>query len=54
LLKTSKQQLRPGKLSINGCPEDAQSGGTIDIVNPASGDLLTTLPDANRARIITS
>jgi hypothetical protein len=33
------------------CPKAA---APIDIVNPATGDLLTALPDANRATIITS
>ena len=41
-----KQQLRPGKLCINGRPEDAESGRTIDVINPATGELLTTVPDA--------
>jgi acyl-CoA reductase-like NAD-dependent aldehyde dehydrogenase len=40
-----KQQLRPGKLSINDRAEDAESGRTINMVNPATGDLLTTVPD---------
>jgi acyl-CoA reductase-like NAD-dependent aldehyde dehydrogenase len=40
-----KQQLRPGKLFINGGWEDAAAGRTIDVVNPATGELLTTVPD---------
>ena len=40
-----KPQLHPGKLFIDGRWEDAERGGAIDIVNPATGDLLTTVPD---------
>ena len=40
-----KQPLRPGKLFINGRHEDAAQGRTIDVVNPATGELLTTVPD---------
>jgi hypothetical protein len=40
-----KHQLHPGKLFIDGRREDAQHGGTIDVVNPATGELLTTVPD---------
>jgi aldehyde dehydrogenase (NAD+) len=37
--------LSPGKLFINGRHEDASSGKTIDVINPATGELLTTVPD---------
>ena len=40
-----KQHLHPGKLFIDGRREDAERGGVIDVVNPATGDLLTTVPD---------
>lgn len=40
-----KQQLRPGKLFINGRWEDAECGRTIEICNPATGESLTTVPD---------
>src|ERR1700691_446302 len=40
-----KPQLHPGKLFIDGRWEEAQQGGTIDIVNPATGELLTNVPD---------
>jgi aldehyde dehydrogenase (NAD+) len=40
-----KPRLNPGKLFINGRQEDAQHRGSIDIINPATGDLLTTVPD---------
>jgi len=40
-----EHHLHPGKLFIDGRREDAQHGGTIDVVNPATGELLTTVPD---------
>ena len=40
-----KPQLDPGKLFINGQRQDAASGRTIDVINPATGELLTTVPD---------
>jgi aldehyde dehydrogenase (NAD+) len=40
-----KPQLHPGKLFINGQRQDAAEGRTIDVVNPATGELLTTVPD---------
>jgi acyl-CoA reductase-like NAD-dependent aldehyde dehydrogenase len=40
-----KQELHPGKLFINGQRQEAADGRTIDVVNPATGDLLTTVPD---------
>jgi aldehyde dehydrogenase (NAD+) len=42
-----KPQLQPGKLFINGRWEDSDEGRTIDIINPATGELLTTVPDAD-------
>jgi acyl-CoA reductase-like NAD-dependent aldehyde dehydrogenase len=42
-----KQQLQPGKLFIDGKWEEAGLGGTIDIINPATGELLTTVPDGH-------
>jgi aldehyde dehydrogenase (NAD+) len=42
-----KPQLQPGKLFINGRWEDSEAGRTIDIRNPATGELLTTVPDAD-------
>jgi acyl-CoA reductase-like NAD-dependent aldehyde dehydrogenase len=38
-------KLHPGKLFINGKQEDAASGKTINVINPATGELLTTVPD---------
>ena len=40
-----KQRLQPGKLFINGRQEEAEHGGSIDIINPATGETLTTVPD---------
>ena len=40
-----KQRLHPGKLFINGRHQDAECGLTIKVVNPATGELLTTVPD---------
>src|SRR5689334_12511969 len=42
-----KSKLDPGKLFINGRHEDAASGKTIDVMNPATGELLTTVPDGD-------
>jgi aldehyde dehydrogenase (NAD+) len=42
-----KEQLQPGKLFIDGKWEEAGLGGTIDIINPATGELLTTVPDGH-------
>ena len=44
-----KPTLNPGKLFINGRQEDAASGKTIDVMNPATGELLTTVPDGDAA-----
>src|SRR6266480_418244 len=40
-------KLNPGKLFINGREEDAQSGKTIDVMMPATGELLTAVPDGD-------
>ncbi|MGH9720681.1 MAG: aldehyde dehydrogenase family protein [Bryobacteraceae bacterium] len=42
-----KLSLRPGKLFINGRQEDAVSGKTIEVRNPATGEVLTTVPDGD-------
>src|SRR5216117_1981598 len=42
-----KPTLNPGKLFINGREEDAAGGKTIDVMNPATGELLTTVPDGD-------
>jgi aldehyde dehydrogenase (NAD+) len=40
------QGLKPGKLLIDGRHEDAVSGKAIPVMNPATGEQLTTVPDA--------
>ena len=47
LAESLKKHLKPGKLFINGHEEDAQSGKTIDVMNPATGELLTAVPDGD-------
>ncbi|MGH9395583.1 MAG: aldehyde dehydrogenase family protein [Terriglobia bacterium] len=44
--ETLIKSLKPGKLLIGGKHEDAASGKTIPVMNPATGDQLTTVPDA--------
>ena len=46
-----KPQLHPGKLFINGRGEESGCGRTIDVCNPATGELLTTVPDADAADV---
>lgn len=41
-----KQSLKPFKLFIDGKWEEAVSGRTIPVLNPATGEQLTTVPDA--------
>ena len=50
-LEAIKQQLKPFKHFINGRWEDSASGKTIDVINPATGELLTTVPDGDAADI---
>src|SRR5579862_5065174 len=45
--ETITPKLNHGKLFINGRHEDAASGKTIDVMNPATGELLTTVPDGD-------
>ncbi|HLY18877.1 MAG TPA: aldehyde dehydrogenase family protein, partial [Bryobacteraceae bacterium] len=40
-----KQQLQPAKLFIHGRWEDSAEGRAIQVVNPATGETLTTVPD---------
>jgi acyl-CoA reductase-like NAD-dependent aldehyde dehydrogenase len=47
IAESVKKTLKPGKLFIDGHQEDAASGKTIDVVNPATGELLTTVPDGD-------
>jgi acyl-CoA reductase-like NAD-dependent aldehyde dehydrogenase len=48
---TVKQGLKPYKLYIDGQWTDAESGRTIAVMNPATGEELTTVPDANAADV---
>ncbi len=41
-----KQSIRPGKLFIDGKAEGASSGRTIPVMNPATGEQVTTVPEA--------
>ncbi len=41
-----KQTLKPGRLFIDGKWEDAVAGKTLPVMNPATGEQLTTIPDA--------
>src|SRR5205809_7161929 len=50
-VETSRPTLNPGKLFINGRQEDAASGRTIDVMNPATGERLTTVPDGDAADV---
>ena len=47
LADSVREQLKPRALFINGKWEESLSGQTIDVINPATGELLTTVPDAN-------
>jgi acyl-CoA reductase-like NAD-dependent aldehyde dehydrogenase len=42
-----KQHLPGGKLFINGRFEEPASGASIDVVNPATGERITGVPDAS-------
>lgn len=42
----AKAAIKPGQLFISGKYEDATSGKTIPIINPATGEQVTTVPDA--------
>ncbi len=46
-LEQIKPPLEAAKLFINGRWEAAADGRTIDVVNPATGELLTTVPDGS-------
>src|SRR6266704_5312378 len=47
VVEAIKPTLNPGKLFINGKQEDAAGGKTINVMNPATGELLTTVPDGD-------
>ncbi len=46
-----RQQLRPGKLFIRGEWSEGAGGRTIPVTNPATGEQLTTVPDAGPADV---
>lgn len=46
-----RQQLRPGKLFIQGEWSESAEGRTIPVMNPATGEQLTTVPDAGPADV---
>src|SRR4051794_29444538 len=50
-IEAIKAGLPPGKLFINGRHEDAEGGKTIDVMNPATGERLTTVPDGGAADV---
>src|SRR5437867_12253454 len=43
--------IKPDKMLIGGGWEDAASGGTIDVMNPATGERLGTVPDGSPADV---
>jgi aldehyde dehydrogenase (NAD+) len=43
--------LEPGKLLVDGKEEDAVSGKTIPVMNPATGEQLTTVPEGGAADV---
>ncbi|HEV2352357.1 MAG TPA: aldehyde dehydrogenase family protein [Terriglobia bacterium] len=45
-IQTAKAAIKPGHLFIDGKLEDATSGNTILVMNPATGEKVTTVPDA--------
>ena len=45
------EKLKPGKLFIGGKPTDCASGKKIDVMNPATGELLTTVDRGEAADI---
>ncbi len=46
-----KQKLKPQNLFINGRFEESVGNQKINVVNPATGEFLTTVPDANIADV---
>ena len=45
------QTLKPGKLFIGGKPSECASGKKIDVMNPATGELLTTVERGEAADV---
>ncbi len=42
-----KEKFKQGKLFVDGKWQDAVSPKAIPVINPATGEQLTTIPDAN-------
>ncbi|MEX2263291.1 MAG: aldehyde dehydrogenase family protein [Bryobacteraceae bacterium] len=51
VVEAIKRELRPCGLFINGRWEESTSGRTIEVINPATGESLTTIPDADAADV---
>ena len=51
VVEAVKQKLKPQNLFINGRFEESVGDQKINVVNPATGELLTTVPDANMADV---
>ena len=47
----SKNKLKPCKLVIDGKLLPSESEKTIDVISPIDGQLITTIPDANKSDI---
>src|SRR5439155_27368408 len=45
------QKLKPGRLLIGGKPSECASGQKIDVMNPATGELLTTVERGEAADV---
>ncbi|MEO7649532.1 MAG: aldehyde dehydrogenase family protein [Bryobacteraceae bacterium] len=51
VLEAVKQAIGPRKLFINGKHEDAVSGKTINVINPATGESIATVPEGEAADV---
>src|SRR5512146_454256 len=45
-VNAAKAAIKPGQLFIDGKYQDAGSGKSIPVMNPATGEQVTTVPDA--------
>jgi acyl-CoA reductase-like NAD-dependent aldehyde dehydrogenase len=50
-VNTAKAAIKRGQLFIDGKYEDADSGKTIPVMNPATGEQVTTVPDAGAGEV---
>ena len=46
-----KQSIKPGKLFIDGKWEDSMSGKVVSVMNPATGEQVTTVPEAGAEEV---